>query len=55
MSSLFAITYLLELTSEIHHLRELLSVQGGESGLAEIKKLREQLSESEKLMSEATR
>jgi hypothetical protein len=33
----------------------MLAVQGGGAGLTEIKKLREQLSESEKLMSEATR
>lgn len=46
---------LTELTSEIEHLREMLAVQGGEVGLAEIKNLREQLSESEKLMAEATR
>lgn len=45
----------LELTSEIHHLRELLALQGGEEAGIEIKKLREQLSESEKLMSAATR
>ena len=44
-----------ELTSEIHYLRGLLAVQGGEAGLVELHKLREQLSESEKLMSEATR
>lgn len=44
-----------ELTSEIHHLRGLLAEQGGEAELVELRKLREQLSESEKLMSEATR
>lgn len=44
-----------DLTSEINQLRELLTMQGGETGISEIKKLREQLSESEKLMSEATR
>ncbi len=44
-----------ELTSEIHHLRDLLTMQGGEAELVEIKNLREQLLESEKLMSEATR
>lgn len=46
---------LLELTSEILQLKGLLAMQGGEKGLAELRKLREQLSESEKLMSEATR
>ncbi len=55
--SLYVCTALLcaELTSEILQLRDLLTLQGGQAGLAEITKLREQLSESEKLMSEATR
>ena len=44
-----------ELTSEIVQLKSLLAVQGGETGLVEIKKLQEQLLESEKLKSEATR
>ena len=44
-----------ELTSEIHRLQEQLAVQGEETGLAEIHKLKEQLTESEKLRSEATR
>ena len=45
----------LELTGEIQLLREKLSVQGGEAGLTEIKSLREQLAESEKLRTAMTR
>ena len=44
-----------ELTGEIQQLRDKLSLQGGEAGLVEIKHLREQLSESEKLRTAMTR
>lgn len=44
-----------ELTNEINQLRDLLAMQGGEEGLTELRQLREQLSESEKLLAEANR